>query len=135
MRGLRAFSRYRSADPFAPWINSIGSNYCIDVLRKRRRQNMLFSSEPVDEELFEDPAQTGVASLISAFEADRVARAVEALPEKFRVPLVLTYYLEASYDDIANTLGITPNHVGVLLVRAKQKLRAELASTESGEML
>jgi len=128
MRGLRAFGRYNQAEPFAPWINKIGSNYCIDLLRTRTRQNAVFSEEVVSEDRLEDPVETGVAALISAFEAEEVARAVQALPEKFRVPLVLTYYAEASYEDIANTLGITPNHVGVLLVRAKRQLREQLAS-------
>jgi RNA polymerase sigma factor (sigma-70 family) len=68
-----------------------------------------------------------VASLISAHEADAITAAVEALPEQYRLPIVLAYYADASYDEIANTLGITPNHVGVLLLRGKRRLRQDLA--------
>lgn len=132
MRGYRALGRYRSTEPFAPWINKICANYCIDLLRKHTRTSVLFSASPVDEDQFEDPGATAVASLISAYEAELVAQAVAALPEKYRVPLVLTYYAEATYDDIASTLGITPNYVGVLLLRAKERLRVELAASDVG---
>ena len=50
-------------------------------------------------------------------------RAVEALPEQYRLPIVLAYYAEASYDEIAQSLGVTRNHVGMLLLRGKRQLR------------
>ena len=50
MRGFRSFGSYKSRDPFGPWIGTIASNYCIDVLRKRRRQKEpLQSAESADE--------------------------------------------------------------------------------------
>ena len=39
MRGFKAFSSYRSSDPFGPWIGTISSNYVIDGLRRQRRAN------------------------------------------------------------------------------------------------
>jgi RNA polymerase sigma factor (sigma-70 family) len=59
--------------------------------------------------------------------------AIAALPDKQRLPLVLAYYEDASYDDIAAALGITRNHVGVLILRAKQALRRELQQRTEGE--
>jgi DNA-directed RNA polymerase specialized sigma24 family protein len=44
---------------------------------------------------------------------------------------VLAYYFESSYDEIAQALGVTSNHVGVLLLRGKRMLRGALA--EFGE--
>ena len=40
---------------------------------------------------------------------------------------MLAYYADASYDEIAGALGVTPNHVGVLLLRGRQHLRRSLA--------
>lgn len=127
MRGYRAFGRYKSRDPFGPWIGTIATNYCIDVLRQRRRLSELFTDSPNEVLEPTDPAENGVASLISAHEADAITAAVEALPEQYRLPIVLAYYADASYDEIANTLGITSNHVGVLLLRGKRRLRQDLA--------
>ena len=126
MRGYRAIGRYRPGQPFGAWIGAIATNYCIDLLRRRQRWGRLFSDEPSAPEEFPDPAEHGVASLIAAHDATAISRAVDALPEKFRVPLVLAYYADATYEEIATTLGITRNHVGVLLLRAKQRLRGAL---------
>lgn len=129
MRAYKGFGRYKSRDPFAPWINAIAGNYCIDVLRGRRRLSAVFGDaddNSVDE--LTDPADNGAGPLISAHEAEAITRAVEALPEQYRLPIVLAYYADASYAEIAETLGITPNHVGVLLVRGKRHLRQALAN-------
>ena len=49
--------------------------------------------------------------------------------ERYRLPLVLRYYNDLSYDEIAATLGLTRANVAVLIFRAKQELRAKLAKT------
>ena len=64
--------------------------------------------------------------MISHEDSERLNQAVEQLPDKYRVPLVLAYYNDASYDEIATSLSTSRNHVGVLLLRARQKLREEL---------
>ncbi|MDZ7670336.1 MAG: sigma factor-like helix-turn-helix DNA-binding protein [Gammaproteobacteria bacterium] len=38
----------------------------------------------------------------------------DALPEKYRLPILLAYYADVSYDDIAASLSVSRNHVGVL---------------------
>lgn len=125
MRAFRAFGRYRSRDPFGPWVGAIATNYCIDVLRSRGRFNAVF--DLTDDSDAEDPTLNGAATLISDYESQAITRAVEALPDRYRLPIVLAYYSDASYDEIADTLGITANHVGVLLSRGKEQLRRHLS--------
>lgn len=133
MRAYRAFGSYKARDPFGPWIGAIARNYCIDVLRQRKRLGDVFADTAADEAALADPAdplENGVGALISAYEAEAINRAVEALPEKYRLPVVLAYYADASYQEIAETLGTTANHVGVLLLRGKERLRQALAGGE-----
>ena len=130
MRGYRSIGRYRPRDPFGPWIGAIASNYCVDVIRGRKRAAEIFEAEPADAP---DPKDNGIGPLIHAEDADAVNRAVEALPDQYRLPIVLAYYSDASYDEIAETLGITRNHVGVLLLRGKKMLRGQLYSPSSEE--
>jgi RNA polymerase sigma factor (sigma-70 family) len=49
------------------------------------------------------------------------------LPENYRVPLVLRYYGELSYDEIAQQMGLKKNYVAALIFRAKQDLRRKLS--------
>jgi len=65
-------------------------------------------------------------NLVNAQRSESLLSAVEALPDRYRVPLVLAYYKQASYDEISEELAISRNHVGVLLLRAKKKLRETL---------
>ncbi len=127
VRGYRTLRRYRPEQPFGPWIGAIASNHCIDLLRRRQRLTAVFDAGEDAAEELPDPTENGAAPLIAASDADAVAAAVDGLPEKYRLPILLAYYADASYDDIAATLGTTRNHVGVLLLRGRERLRRELA--------
>ena len=129
MRSYRALGRYQKEEPFGPWINTIASNYCIDLLRRDKRLSDVFVDvkEVPDTP---DSQQNGVDTLINSYRAEAVNQAVQVLPEQYRIPIVLAYYTDASYAQISNTLGITTNHVGILLLRAKQQLRRNLSNLE-----
>jgi RNA polymerase sigma factor (sigma-70 family) len=112
---------------------SIARNYCLDLLRRGSKERALFGSEADEAAAAEAPGVDGLGAALTAERASAVNAAVANLPEKYRVPLALAYFADADYDDIAATLGITRNHVGVLLCRAKQLLRQALAAdAESG---
>jgi len=59
--------------------------------------------------------------------------AIGQLHDKYRVPLVLAYYNDSSYEEIATDLSISRSHVGVLLLRAKQRLRSYLINNNGME--
>src|SRR5947208_2989236 len=60
-------------------------------------------------------------------ERAQVRDAIAGLPENYRLPLVLRYYSELSYDEIAQQLDLRRNYVAALIFRAKQELRRKLA--------
>jgi len=129
MKGYRSYAHYRQHRPFGPWIKSIASNHCIDLLRRRKRLTSVFADVEADSE---EPVDTALATedaLINAHDAHSINEAVIGLPEKYRLPIVMAYYSDASYEEIAGKLGIKRNHVGVLLLRARQQLRQVLNST------
>jgi RNA polymerase sigma-70 factor (ECF subfamily) len=57
-----------------------------------------------------------------------VRSALATLKEKYRVPLVLAYYNELDYEEIAEILGVGRTQVAVLIFRGKQQLRQRLNS-------
>ena len=59
-------------------------------------------------------------------EKGQVRDAIARLPVNYRVPLVLRYYSELSYDEIAEQLDLQRNYVAALIFRAKQELRRKL---------
>jgi len=130
LRIQRKFETYDSGLSFSNWILKIASNYCIDILRRRGLEKRLFG---VDASEIPEPAshRPGPLSEILASEQGKnVRQALSSLPEKFRVPLVLAYYNEFSYDQIAAILKIPRNTVATLLFRGKQQLREKLREGE-----
>jgi RNA polymerase sigma-70 factor (ECF subfamily) len=72
-----------------------------------------------------EPSPLG--AVLTTEERVQVRDAIARLPENYRVPLVLRYYGELSYDEIAQQLGLQRNYVAALIFRAKQELRRNLA--------
>lgn len=128
MRAYRNFNRYDAQRPFWQWIATIANNHCLDLLRHENRTNALFGDETEEIEQIADAQAPMLGELISEQRSDAVNDAIARLDARYRVVLVLAYFNQLSYEQIAEQLSISRNHVGVLLLRAKQRLRAELSS-------
>ncbi len=131
MRVYRKFNRYDRSKPFWQWVSSIASNHCIDLLRQKNRQDALFGDEADEQEQMISPGDEPLGELINAENSKILYPLIQALPDKFRVPLVLAYFNGSSYEEIGEDLSISRNHVGVLLLRAKQQLRKSLVEKET----
>ncbi len=130
VRAYRALDRYDTHQPFAAWILSIASNHCVDLLRGRARDGKLFDDADSEIDALDSATPGALDTLIDAERGAEIRDAIAALPDKYRLPIVLAYYNDANYDEIAHALGVTRNHVGVLLLRAKQLLRQSLATSQ-----
>ena len=125
----RSIESYNGSIPFPRWLLRVAGNQCIDALRGRQRGLKVFvevedGTSGIDAATSE-PSPLG--AVISTQERAQVRDTIARLPENYRVPLVLRYYGELSYDEIAQELGLERNYVAALLFRAKQELRRRLA--------
>ena len=127
LRAHRALASYDPTRPFEGWILTIASNYCIDVVRRRRKEAQLFGAEGDERIAAEADDSDVLGDLLAQERATELNAAIAELPERYRLPLVLAYYRDASYDEVAAALGITRTHAGALICRAKQALRRGLA--------
>src|SRR5215472_4143554 len=125
----RSIESYDGSIPFLKWLLRVAGNQCIDALRhQQRKRKVLVEGE--DEVAVLDaasPEPSPLRAVISKEEKARVRDSIARLPENYRVPLVLRYYSELSYDEIAHELGLEKNYVAALIFRAKQELRRRLA--------
>jgi len=124
----RSIESYDGSTPFPRWLLRVAGNQCIDILRRRRRGRQVIV-EVEDGAAVIDAVGSGpspLGAVISGEERAQVRDAIARLPENYRVPLVLRYYGELSYDEIAQQLGLQRNYVAALLFRAKQELRRKL---------
>ncbi len=125
----RSIESYDGSIPFPRWLLRVAGNQCIDALRRRRRERQVIvegeEGAAVIEATSSEPSPLG--NVIRMAERAQLQAAIARLPENYRVPLVLRYYSELSYDEIGQQLGLQRNHVAALIFRAKQELRRKLA--------
>ena len=131
MRAYKNFGKFDVEQPFWQWIASIANNYCIDLLRKRSRSAALFDDEAAEYDELPSEDLPVLAEMVVAEDASQLHRAIESLADKYRVPLVLAYFQQESYSTIAERLDTSTNHVGVLLLRARQHLKTALGGDAS----
>lgn len=127
LRGFVSIGTLQQPDRFGAWLLGISRMVCLDWLKDRRRDDLTLSAadELPSRRSEPPPAQTG-AALDDATEAERVLRAVEALPEPYRETVLLFYYNDMSYEDLARLLEVTPAAINQRLTRARHMLRERL---------
>jgi RNA polymerase sigma-70 factor (ECF subfamily) len=125
----RAIETYDGSIPFSRWLLRVTGNQCIDMLRRRQRGREVMVELDDRAEVIEAASSQPLplGAVISEEERAKVRDTIARLPQNYRVPLVLRYYSELSYDEIAQQLGLERNYVAALIFRAKQELRRKLA--------
>jgi RNA polymerase sigma-70 factor (ECF subfamily) len=124
---LRAFSRlrqYDSSHKFSTWILSIANHHCIDRLRKRRGSQVSIDDNPVLQNLEEGSPQPE-ANVLDQEQASELQALIEQLEPEYRTPLILRYWEDYSYEQIALVMGLTVAAVKSRLFRARKQV-AEL---------
>ena len=128
---LRAFlnlQRYDTKRSFKTWLMSIASNHCIDRWRKRRMQLVSLDDEPTAAALAlssSDPLPEQAA--LSAEQSEMLQGLLMKLEESYRLPLILRYWYDYSYAEIAQLMDTTESAIKSRLFRARRTL-AELLS-------
>jgi RNA polymerase sigma-70 factor (ECF subfamily) len=127
LRAREAIASYDPRRPFRSWLLAIASHHCIDRLRRRALEGRLFAPAELAEDTLPESGPTPLGSALLRERRDQLLAALDALAPRQRAPLVLRYFAELAYDEIAVLLGVSTRDVGVLLFRAKLRLREELA--------
>ena len=115
---------------FRQWVERAASNYCIDLLRRRTVEQRWLASGGRDAATgTTSPADSPIAALIAAEDRTRLRDAIDQLPDAPRAALVLRYYEDLSYAEIAERMNVPIATVGTHLFRAKAELRSRLRRT------
>ena len=122
-KAQRKLAQLRSADRAKAWLFSILRNTYLHRCRDRR-QLCVLPLEAVGE--LPDPASADGAGPLEV-EPAQLQAALNALPEEFRTPLILYYFEDFSYRDIAEQMEVPLGTVMSRLARAKEHLRRRLA--------
>jgi RNA polymerase sigma-70 factor, ECF subfamily len=129
---IRMYTKLHTYQPdrkLSSWVLSIASHYCIDRLRRRRGAFLSLDDEPVAETLRtgnpgpEETAMRGEAR-------DTVYAALDRLAPAYRVPLILRYWHDLSYEEIAEVMGLSVQAVKSRLHRARLQISEQLPARQ-----
>lgn len=137
LRAYAGLDKYNPDHKFSTWLFSIANHHCIDRLRKRRVAYVSMDDNPVMQNMQSDTPQPEGTALAGEHSAE-VQRLLDELEPDYRMPLILRYWEDYSYEEIAASMGLTVAAVKSRLFRARQQIAKlysehEAAPTPPGE--
>lgn len=117
---FRKLKSYRYESTIGAWIKTIVIHRCINHLRRKKKE--LFTNEFADNTDEDDTMEMNYEKDI-----EKVSRSIEKLPDGYRI--VFTLYLLEGYDhkEISTILGINESTSKSQYLRAKKRLKKQLA--------
>ena len=130
---VRVYSRLNTYDPthkLSSWIFSIASHYCVDRLRKRRFGWMSLE-DLASWQVPSDPQDGPEKTALHREERDTLQVLLQQLPAHYRLVIVLRYWQDLSYEEMADVLHTTESTIKSRLHRARCMLAEWIKDQES----
>jgi RNA polymerase sigma-70 factor (ECF subfamily) len=127
LRGFRALKTLSDPAKVGTWLMGIAVRAALDWLKAKERKTVLFSTLGPDPSLGaarDDPPEE---QFFLADERRRVMAEVEALPDSYRQVVMLYYYDDLTYRDLAALLGVSTATINARLTKAREMLRERLS--------
>lgn len=145
IRGFCALQTLTSPDQFGSWLRGIAAHVCADWCRRQHRPGHVrydatpstnggpsrndhsYAASPVLDQIAAPTREPAVANDERIYLLDQL----QALPEDLREVILLRYYDELTYEEMADWLGVARATVNERLAKARALLRIRLAKLRS----
>jgi len=122
---LASFDRSRR---FFPWMYRVAHNVCINVINKKQQELV-----PLDNIIDYEPSAPNIqthpeASFEHKEKQQLISKALQELPEQFRIPLTLKYIEGFSYKEISERLQLPESTIETRLFRGRKMMQKKLHS-------
>ena len=129
LSAFRALPRFRGEAAFSTYLYRIAVNEAHAQRKRRQQRQQRETALPESEEMRHDPNQPDPADIYQRAEEERrLTRAVRALPEPYRTPIILRYLNSVSAAEIATILKRPAGTVRYQVNRGLRLLRERLES-------
>ncbi len=123
-KNLNSFDKTLS---FSSWAYRITHNEAVNFFRTKSRRPSTVDIEEMDDFLASLKSDDDITrDTNNSLNNDAILKILDSFDEKYRTVLVLRYLEDREYGEISDILKIPVSSVGVLLHRAKEKLRKEI---------
>ena len=129
LRIYKSLARYNPEYQFSTWTMRITTNVCLDRLRQKRPEHA--SMDDIEE--VGDDRLNPEGQYLARERAERIRRAVQELPEDYRIPVILFHQQGLSYEAMVEVLGQPMTIIKNRLYRARLMLRDRLGPDREEE--
>jgi RNA polymerase sigma-70 factor (ECF subfamily) len=130
LRGFRDLGSLKSAEKFGAWLRGIADRACLDWLKSKQRTQVPFTQLGNDPQPILATGDGVGAALEQADEVQKLMAEVESLPEGQREVLMLFYYADMTYQQMAELLGLSTATINTRLTEARATLRKRLGQSQ-----
>ncbi len=130
LRVYRRLGTYDEEQKLSSWVLAIASHYCVDRLRRRRLTFLSLDDAPAAA-LTEGEGHSPEKGLLEREREQEIQGLLACLPEGYRAVLVLRYWQDLSYDEMAQVLGTSESAVKSRLHRARELLASVMSRRQA----
>lgn len=120
IRAYNAIHRYDPGRKFSTWLLTIANNFCIDQHRKRKLPTFSYDALPVPD--LADGKPSLESGIVGNEKESAMFELLDNLKTKDRSAVILRYWYEYSYEEIADSLNLSVSAVKSRLHRARKDL-------------
>ena len=116
------------SSPVRPWLYKVARNNCLDYIKRKKPTNF---SQIAPEDTFDvpDTEPSMESKLDNAELLEEVKREISMLPPQYSEILLLKYFEDMTFEQIGETLDVSPNTAKSNFYRGKSLLFAALQKT------
>jgi RNA polymerase sigma factor (sigma-70 family) len=132
LRGLRAIGTLEEPAKFGPWLCGIATRVCLDWLKSGQAKQVSLDAacDGQASAMVAEDGETPYDALARADDERRLLAEVETLPESYREVILMYYYDDVTYHDVAEALGVSAATVNARLAKARAMLRERLSGMQ-----
>lgn len=116
---LLNLAKFTEQSSFSTWVYSITYNYCIDMIRKKKKMPLLFTEDVGKVSRETDPEIPD--SVLLEMKQERLEKVIDRLPPGDKAILMMKYIDDMQIREIGDVLGKTESAVKMQIMRAKQR--------------
>ena len=133
LRGFRKLSTLAAPEKFGSWLMSIAHALSTDWLKAKARTEVSLSSfssgEGSEPDPFSNSDPSPVQNCLDQEQKQLLRQAIDQLPQAQREVLLIYYYQDVTYDQIAQMLGVSSATINARLTKARTRLREQFSTS------
>jgi RNA polymerase sigma-70 factor (ECF subfamily) len=126
------FRSFEGRSSFGSWLQRIKINHCLNHLKKQGGRSYVGIEEPEVEEFNQLQVPATAEHLAEAISDRQLTSVVlDSMSSTLRIPLVLCDMDELSYEEVAQTLGISLSAAKMRIKRAREEFRVRFSQAQT----